>query len=240
MARNFGGTTADKIQVANASAINITGTAFSFSIWFKKADTGTRRYLFGKSAAGASPFAYAVRVDASNQMVFLIDDGSFAFDNAASSTTVSAGTWYNLIGVKSGTGAGAIKLYVNGSAEGASPSNVSLVSNSADLVLGYQWATATSEIWSGDLAELALWNTALDATDATNLAAGKSPFFVKPANLAYYDLLLGNASPERDVINGNNGTVTGTSQSTHPTIVYPPVRSLLTVRPALPLSNLEI
>lgn len=223
MARSFGGTTADKISVANASPINITGTAFSFSLWFKKADIGTRRYLFGKSAAGASPFAYGARIDASNQIVFLIDDGSFAFDNAASSTLIGANTWYHVIGVKSGTGAGAIKLYVNGSTEGASTSNVSLVSNTADLVIGYQNASVTSEIWSGSLAEFAIWNAALDGTDASTLAGGKSAFFVKPSNLAFYAPFLGVDSPERDVINGNNGTLTGTSLATHPTIVYPPL-----------------
>lgn len=223
MARNFGGTTADKISIANASPINITGTAFSFSIWFRKADVGTRRYLFGKAGPSASPFAYAVRVDSSNLIVFIIDDGTGTFNVATSTTTVVANTLYHILGVKNGTGAGALKLYVNGTQEDSSVSNLSLASNSATLTLGYQWATATSEIWSGDLAEFALWPTALDATDATNLAAGKSPFFAKPASLAYYAPLLGSESPERDVINRNNGTVTGTSQSTHPTIVYPPV-----------------
>ncbi len=223
MARNLGGTTADKISIANASPINITGTAFSLSAWLKKADTGTRRYVCGKSGASASPYAYGLRVDASNQIVGLIDDGTAVYENAASTTSVAANTWYHVLMVKNGTGAGALKLYVNGSLEGTSNSNVSLVSNSNALVFGYRDVAATSEIWSGDLAEAAIWNTALDATDASNLAAGKSAFFVKPGNLAFYAPFLGVDSPERDVINGNNGTLTGTSQATHPTIVYPPL-----------------
>ena len=223
MARNLGGTTADKISIANASPINITGTAFSLSAWLKKADTGTRRYVCGKSGASASPYAYGLRVDASNQIVGLIDDGTAVYENAASTTSVAANTWYHVLMVKNGTGAGALKLYVNGSTEGASTSNVSLVSNTADLVIGYQNVSVTSEIWSGSLAEFAIWNAALDGTDASTLAGGKSAFFVKPSNLAFYAPFLGVDSPERDVINGNNGTLTGTSQATHPTIVYPPL-----------------
>ena len=239
MARNLGGTTADKISIANASPINITGTAFSLSAWLKKADTGTRRYVCGKSGASASPYAYGLRVDASNQIVGLIDDGTAVYENAASTTSVAANTWYHVLMVKNGTGAGALKLYVNGSLEGTSNSNVSLVSNSNALVFGYRDVAATSEIWSGVLAEPAIWNTALDATDASNLAAGKSPFFVKPGNLAFYAPFLGVDSPERDVINGNNGTLTGTSQATHPTIVYPPVRQLSPIQAVFP-SHMEV
>ena len=239
MARNLGGTTADKISIANASPINITGTAFSLSAWLKKADTGTRRYVCGKSGASASPFAYGIRVDASNQIVGLIDDGTAVYENAASTTSVAANTWYHVLMVKSGTGANALKLYINGVLEGQSTSNISLVSNSNALVLGYRDVAATSEIWSGALAELAIWNAVLDGTDAGTLGGGKSAFFVKPGNLAFYAPLLGVDSPERDVINGNNGTLTGTSQATHPTIVYPPVRQLSPVQAVFP-SHMEV
>lgn len=219
MARNFGGTTADKIQVANATPINITGTALSFAIWLRKADTGTRRYIFGKAGASASPFAYAARVDTSNLIVFLIDDGTGTFNVSTSTTTVSANTWYHVVGVKNGTGAGAIKIYINGVQEDSSTSNLSLASNTNDLLLGYQNVGATTEIWSGDLAEFAIWNAALDAAEAAALGKGFSPALVRPQSLAYYAPLIGRASPELDLKNGNGGTVTGTSASAHPRIL---------------------
>ena len=232
MARSFGGTTSDKIQIANATPINITGTALSVAVWFRKADTGTRRYQFGKSGASASPFAYGMRVDATNQIVFLVDGGAGVYDNAASTTTVTANTWTHAVGVKNGTGAGAISVYVNGTQEGAATSNVTLASNTNDLLLGYRDVSAASEIWSGDLAEFAVWNVALTAAECAALAKGVSPLLIRPQSLQYYAPLWGRASAEHDLRNGNGGTVTGTSASDHPPMLRPTRGQLgVTARP---------
>ena len=74
--------------------------------------------------------------------------------------------------------------------------------------------------FNGSLAEFAIWNTVLSGATITALAGGNAPSFYT-SGLLLYAPLIGSASPEPESIEASNLTLTGTSQTTHPTITYP-------------------
>lgn len=74
----------------------------------------------------------------------------------------------------------------------------------------------------GALAEVAVYNIALSATEVAILARGVSPLAVRPDALVAYVPLIGRASAEPDLINGGTMTHVSTpSQFAHPRIIYP-------------------
>jgi hypothetical protein len=53
------------------------------------------------------------------------------------------------------------------------------------------------------------------------LSLGYSPLFVRPQSLVAYWPLIGRNSPELELIGGQGGTLTGTTQAEHPRIIRP-------------------
>lgn len=79
-----------------------------------------------------------------------------------------------------------------------------------------------TKYFSGDIAEVAIWNAALDANEVTSLARGYSPLLVRPSALVAYWPLIGRFDPEIDVRAGQNFTLTNTPiYADHPKIIYP-------------------
>ena len=87
-------------------------------------------------------------------------------------------------------------LYVNGTP--ASTNTTSVALNGLDYVLlGVTFRNTLQSHWTGQLAEVAVYSSALTAPDVASLAAGASPSLVKPASLAFYSPLTGqNASDD--------------------------------------------
>lgn len=75
----------------------------------------------------------------------------------------------------------------------------------------------SGEYWDGKIAEFAIWNRILTATEAAILGAGFSPLFI-PNGLVFYSPLMRNT---QDIKGGNVGTVTNAVVFPHPRIIYP-------------------
>ena len=72
--------------------------------------------------------------------------------------------------------------------------------------------------FSGDIAEVAIWNHELTGVDAAMLAQGYSPLFIRAHNLlAYWPLIRGL----NDKVAGLTLTASGTAVSNHPRVIYP-------------------
>jgi hypothetical protein len=88
---------------------------------------------------------------------------------------------------------------------------------------------ATGQALQGNMADTALWNVVLSATEIAALAKGIRPPQVRPAALIGYWPLDGLQSPEPDLSgNRNNGTLTGTVNAFGPPIrpITPRMRKL--------------
>ena len=137
----------------------------------------------------------------------------------------SANSWANVVGVF--TAANARTGYVNGSGNTWSGgSNQVQTLSDADIIgVGSGSSTGSSNALSKNtVAECALWNVALTATEIDCLAAGFSPLLIRPESLLGY-WPLGGAYPDySDQVGGNALSATGDpASSSHPPIIHPSI-----------------
>lgn len=89
-----------------------------------------------------------------------------------------------------------------------------------------------SHWYNGRLAEVAMWNREISASEVAILADGYSPLFVSRGLIGYWPLI-GKFSPEIDVINGQNGTLQSAPTAiAHPRIIYPTPEQILAISQA--------
>jgi hypothetical protein len=89
----------------------------------------------------------------------------------------------------------------------------------------------------GNLAEVALWTTALGQADFDTYNLGYSPLFIKRESLLGYWHLFGRSSPESERINGLAGTVTGATWAAHPRVIYPSKQRIVTPETSSPIGQ---
>lgn len=160
-----------------------------------------------------------------------------SFQQMVGTTALTTGTEWHVGGVMNIAG-DTITPYVNGVAEGgggvtfgnATYTHTASGVSQSDRI-GTTFGTSnisTSNQFDGRIAEVAFWTADIGAAGFAMLASGFSPLFVAPESLIFYCPLLGAYSPERDVVNGKSGTITGTlAAAAHPRVFMPvprPVR----------------
>jgi hypothetical protein len=143
----------------------------------------------------------------------------------ASTSTVSTGT-EAVIGGVADIANDQIRVYLNGAQNGAT---ASVTFGNATYTLGTPSAndylggtnTPSNEQFDGRVSEVAIWAGDIGAAGFAMLGKRVSPLLVRPNLLVGYWPLLGNASPEVDLVSGKNGTITGTvAKADHPRITY--------------------
>jgi hypothetical protein len=149
-------------------------------------------------------------------------------------TDLSLDTWYHIAAsYDRGSASNDPVMYVNGSsvtvAEVATPSS--------DLTTGQDSITvgnlAGGQEFDGMIAELAIWNRALAATEVASLGDGFAPPFIKRGMVHYWPMIRG----VEDVKGSANLSLTGTTVVAHPRIIYP--RSVGYVRTYRPRSDIS-
>ena len=226
MARGLGTTlgvgTNDVISVANYTAINDL-TTFTFAIWFNRRATGNAFPRIINKTTGLGNglgviFAYtdgsSIEFDADR---WATAQGRWTIDHP------SVGDWHQLtLTYDYGSTSNDPVFYIDGSsvtitAELGTPSG-SLNSETQTCLLGNR-ADGTRG-WDGMLAEAALWNVVLTASQAAAIGKGVSPL-AYPTGLVGYWPLMGRYSPEINLVAGNTGSLTGTAVQPHPRVLYP-------------------
>ena len=153
-------------------------TASTVSLWFKTDSTlptGTNIevLLQQESTAAGNNFLLAMRLKGSiAQFYFKNSAGSYAL---AESSTLSANTWYHVVGVFDGSSTTST-LYINGSSVDTNTSAGSALATSAansDCIIG---ATALpSRYFGGHVDETAVWDVALSSADVTAIYNSGTP-----------------------------------------------------------------
>lgn len=133
---------------------------------------------------------------------------------------MTAGTWAHGGAVFASTTSRT--AYINGVA-GTTETTSRVPSGINQVTIGVESFSSGSlgTPWNGQLAEVGVWDAALDANEMAALAKGFSPLLIRPMNLVYYWQLVGQGTAEIDMINGSTMTVTGTAQAAHPRIILP-------------------
>jgi hypothetical protein len=200
----------DLIQVNNATAINLSGSTMTIAAWVKATSLdATQDRLIAKWSD--SPGAYgqfSLTIDGSSKAKF---ECASLFESTTGGTTLSAGTWYHLVGVKNGTAGNTLFVYLNGAIDstgGGGSGGSSMVTQSTPLRFGCGGDTAIEGPFSGTLAEIGLWDVALSVEEIAALAKGTPPNAFRPDHLKGYWPLPGLSGTEADLSgNGNHGIV---------------------------------
>lgn len=143
------------------------------------------------------------------------NDGAAVWANTSSG--FSANTWHHVAGVWSATNSRA--AFLDGGSKGTN--NTPKTVDGEDRVsIGRTGDSTPLYYHDGYVAEAAFWNVALTDAEIAILAAGFSPLFVRPQNLAaYYPLI---RDEDQDRVGGYDLTAyNGPSIAAHPPIIYP-------------------
>lgn len=208
MSRDFPGATTDYLSLGDVAALDITGTALTLAAWIRP-DAVVSRAIIAKydNAGTQATKQYMLDLGSGSVIVMRVDDGA-GEDVAVGTTVLTAGSWYAVAGVKNGTGADALKVYLNGTQEASATSNRTIQNTATGVTIG-RYADAGGA-FDGRIAEAGVWNVALTAAEIAALAKGVSPLLVHPGNLKGYWPIWGIASPEADLSgNANNPTING-------------------------------
>lgn len=144
-------------------------------------------------------------------------NGTGSTSNATGTGTVSTGTWYALILDRSGTTA---RAFVDNSQIG---SNITVGSGTFTFyntrLAAHYFSGTNNQFCNVTLADFAIWDVQLDASERAAFGKGYSPLLIRPGNLVRYLPLI------RDkidlVLSETAGTVDAPSVAVHPRVIMP-------------------
>lgn len=213
MARTFVAASSHRLERTSAP---VTAYPCTFAAWFKPVSIVDGAYHAILSITKPPSGGSFLTLYQQNATVVAWATGSGAGAGATVSG-VTAGAWHHGAAVfGSSTSRTA---YLNGTAGSAETSSQPTISDMDTLVIGADhFSAAPAFFFNGDLAEVAIWNVALDAGELTALAKGFRPTMIRPASLVGYWPITGNESPELDRwTNRYDLTLTGSpAKSDHP------------------------
>jgi len=130
-------------------------------------------------------------------------------------------------------------VYIDGGSSGSNTQS----SNPTGLdTTRFARRVGTSNYLDGRLAEAAVWNTNLSASEVQTLAAGYCPLFVRPEHLeGYFPMWFDEGTTTQDLIGLHILTHNGTPNTAeHPGIIYPcrPQEILEASAAAIPIPTL--
>lgn len=215
MARDFDGSD-DKIAFTHLADYDFGTADYSISAVVKS--TGVARMtIIGKHTGGIG-FGFDMLADGKLR---LFQDVSSNYAYRTSVAAINNGAWRRVGASKAAGAAANINLYIDGTvSNGAAFDNgpAPNVNNTGELTVGTTQHYA--QFFDGEMAEVALWNAALTAGEFASLGKGFSPLTIRPQLLVFYVPIIGRYSPEVNLI-GPSGTLTGTTTTAHPPMIYP-------------------
>lgn len=147
-------------------------------------------------------------------------------------TALVAGSWYSVGGALNFAG-DLITPYYNGVAENGGAASFGAFAytpgtpvSTNDAIGGNHTPTSALQ-FDGRIAEFAVWKKDIGAAGFRALAGGVSALLVCHESLVFYMPLLGGNSPERDLVGGLTGTITGSIPSAPHPRVYSAARHRL-------------
>jgi hypothetical protein len=204
MAYNF--TTASSQYLSTATAPSLTYPV-TIAAWCKPSNTGTDSIVCSLNK-NSGAFARLVLLRGSDNK-FRAQDFGGGNIAAAGATTVSANTLYHAAAVFESFVSRII--YVNGTNDGSNTTNQSPdFSNPDEILVGARRGSGGVGLYfSGDIAEVGIWNVALTADEIASLADGITCDKVRPSALVFYAPLVRNLQDVRGALTiTNNNTAT--------------------------------
>lgn len=210
MARDFNGSTDD---ILYTNVLDPNATPFTMAIW-AKADAlddpnDQHMILHQQDGTGVGRNTLGLDKSGANWFIATFLGGS----SLVGTTNVPTGGWHHYALTHSTAGAGTLRLYLDG-VEEASATRTPEACNGSHIVGEHK---NVSRNWDGPVAELAFWNRELSAAEISILADGFAPTFLRNGLILYPPLI----RDTHELASGATATVSGTTVSEHPPIIYP-------------------
>lgn len=221
MARSFNGST----DVIKTTGFTIA-TPFTFFVWCICNQTAAVATMLSGNTSNTMGLRMDPRTGANDLSLFV--SGAAVIGQIANAA-VTSGTWFGVVASYDSSGNWAV--YATGLPSASGTNSQSFTGS--PLWIGQDGGTAAA--WTGNLADVAVWNVILSATEAKALTQGIRPGVIRPKSLKYWLPLDGNSSPEPDLSgNASNGTLTGTAKASGPP--FAPFTPRWPLLPAEPIS----
>jgi hypothetical protein len=206
MARTFNGTN-QYLSTASSPVLNVPMSIAGFG---KTTAVGGRAVVsVGESGAGT----HRHQMQITTQFITATTVGSAGVISAVSSVAAASNQWTHACAVFSNSSSRII--YVNGTNTGNDAVN-NITNNANAIYVGARNSNGVGAYFTGDIAEVGIWNAALTAAEIASLAKGMTCDKIRPQNLVFYAPLV------RDLIDAKGGlTITNNNTATvanHPRV----------------------
>lgn len=206
MARNFNGTSA-RIHISSAV---VSATPYTMACWFRTTSMAHLGTLI--SVNNTAPANYAglwFRGDVAGDPVDILIEEGKGQNTARSTTGCTSGQWHHACGVFSSSTSRTV--YLDGGSSATDNASTTPSLNRTEI-----GAWRTSLWFSGDIAEVGIWDIDLTAAEVASLAKGVSPALIRPQNhVAYLPLI----RDTHEIVNATGFTDVNTTAANH-TRVY--------------------
>jgi hypothetical protein len=193
------------------SATNpVSAAPFTVAAWARVANTtGNKAIVSLNQNSGTNRFV--LYLGNSILAFFVNDSGGFTQPEVGG---VSANTWFHACAVEAASNDH--KVILNGTASNTTGASRTPASINAINIGNDRSSNNNSSLFTGQIAEVGIWNAALTAAEIASLAKGMTCDKIRPQNLVFYAPLI------RDLIDQKGGrTITnnnGATVATHPRV----------------------
>ena len=200
MACTFDGTTNSRLTLASPPALVMP---FTIALWFRVTAASTKT-MWSLASAVSDTNYFSVQSFTGSQPGATKRDGGGEQNSLTTNNPYSTNTWTHLAGVFTSTTSH--RIYMSGVAGGENTTlTLPVVSR---MGIGTLYRPTEAGLWTGDLAEVAWWDSALSQANITALQTG-CPDSVAPSSLQAWWRLLTSGTATVDSKNGF--TLTGGS-----------------------------
>ncbi len=228
--------TNDDVQITDDAVLTLPNGDWTIGGWFRLTDnTGSNfQYILSWGTFGADPsfqwfLPEASTADANTLKIIVRDAGGDEHNFFSSGTPGTSTAWQHFALVRSGT---TLTQYIDGSADGSNTNaNHGSVDVAGNFYVGSRSDRQSARFFGGDVAELAKWDRALNASELTSLVAGTRPGRFSDSLQWYLPMDIGGTSGLY-VDHGPNRLTVANTGSTHanhapvvarrtPSVIYP-------------------
>ncbi len=195
------------------NSIDLSGD-FTVEFWVKFNDVSSGQMIMSKNRGGQShsyEWELGVSMDGDGLIRFEVGSSTpWAFQQLASTTVLTAGTWYHVAATFEGT---AMSLYINGTLDNGLSNGLTRWTDNVNppLVLGAPTLGSSDGYFNGVLDEVRIWNVARSASDIQSTMNAELTGN-ETGLMAYYSMNAGSGSALSDDQSngtGNSGIISG-------------------------------
>jgi hypothetical protein len=209
-------------QYLKTSAAPVTSGPFTMACWFRLTSAVSlfQTILSLNNDNGQERFSLILNASSTRfpQLTYNNQSGTINVPFTSFRTgTAIVDTWYHVACTVSGVGAGVTSICYRDGVSGTNGTATNNVNNTIDtLFIGVQHSTLLTNFTDANIAEVGIWNAALNAAEIASLAKGMTCDKVRPQSLVFYAPLV------RDLLDQKGGlTITnnnGATVATHPRV----------------------